>query len=117
MATNISRISSARNAIAAVDLAAIERERVQTALDVLERAVVEERIKERKKSAPEVKPPEFLRCAADYQDAPRGTQVAKRFGSGWWMKIDEGWIDESGTVMPGSHIAVAPREVVEWGAV
>ncbi|WP_291475729.1 hypothetical protein [Corynebacterium sp.] len=79
-------------------------------------AIVEARVKERERAEREkVKPPEFLRCAADYQDAPVGTKIAKRFGSGWWRKVDDGWIDESCTVMPGSHIATAPREVLKWG--
>lgn len=57
----------------------------------------------------------FLRCAADYQDAPLGTVISKRFGSGWWKKVHDAWIDENGTVMPGAHIATAPREVRKWG--
>lgn len=89
---------------------------VLSALDSLELAIVEARVNERERAEREkVTPPEFLRCAADYQDAPLGTTVEKRFGSGWWRKVADAWIDDVGTIMPGSHIAAAPREVLKWG--
>lgn len=116
MATDISRIDAARAGIMAVTFPGKEANLVLSALDSLELAIVEARVKKREMAErKKVKPPEFLRCAADYQDAPHGTEVAKRFGSGWWRKVDDGWIDESCTVMPGSHIATAPREVLKWG--
>ena len=117
MATDIGRINAAMGSILALDYQGPEKFSAHGKLIVLSRAVKKAQAENDKATAEKAKTPEFLRCAADYQDAPHGTQIAKRFGSGWWMKVDEGWIDESRTVMPGSHIAVAPREVVEWGAV
>lgn len=133
MATDIGRINAAMGGIRALDYQGRETREVLSHLGALAWAVKKdqaERVRERgydawgralekaRKNArkkAEAKTTEFLRCAADYQDAPTGTKIAKRFGSGWWMKINEGWIDESGTVMPGSHIAAAPREVLKWG--
>lgn len=103
MATDIGRINAAMGGIRALDYQGSETREVLSHLGALALAV--------KKA----KAPGSLRCAVDYQDAPNGTKVAKRFGSGWWRKIDDGWIDESCTVMPGNHIATAPREVLKWG--
>lgn len=119
MATDIGRINAAMGGIRALDYQGSETLEVLANLGSLVWTVKKdqaERDKERlKKAETRAKSPEFLRCAADYQDAPHGTKIAKRFGSGWWRKVDEGWIDESCTVMPGSHIAAAPREVLKWG--
>ena len=119
MATDIGRINAAMGGIRALDYQGTETREVLSHLGSLAWVVKKdqaERDKERlKKAESRAKAPEFLRCAADYQDAPNGTEIAKRFGSGWWRKIDDNWIDESCTVMPGSHIAAAPREVLKWG--
>lgn len=119
MATDIDLISAATARVQALDYQGPETREVLLRLGSLAWVVKKdqaERNKERLKEAEtRAKVPEFLRCAADYQDAPHGTEVAKRFGSGWWRKVDDGWIDESCTVMPGSRIATAPREVLKWG--
>ena len=119
MATDIGRINAAMGGIRALDYQGSETREVLSHLGALVWAVKQdqaERDKERlKKAEPRAETPWFLRCAADYQDAPSGTEIAKRFGSGWWRKIDNAWIDESCTVMPGSHIATAPRVVLKWG--
>lgn len=116
MATDIGRINAAMGSIRALDYKESETYEAISKLIVLLNAVECDLLKRSEESQEvEVAHPDFLRCAADYQDAPNGTKVAKRFGSGWWRKIDGGWMDESCTVMPGSHIATAPREVLKWG--
>lgn len=115
MATDIGRIKAAMGGILALDYQGPEKFSAHSKLIALSRAVKKAQAERDKATAEKVKAPEFLRCAADYQDAPYGTRVTKRFGSGWWRKVDDAWIDEKSTVMPGRHIASAPREVVEWG--
>lgn len=120
MATDIGRINAARGGIKAVDFTGKETAWVLSALDSLELAIVEARAKDRekervRKAEASMNHPDFLRCAADYQDAPYGTRVAKRFGSGWWEKYAVMWADENGVTVSDSHIAAAPRKIVKWG--
>jgi hypothetical protein len=119
MATDIGRINAAMGGIRALDYQGSETREVLSHLGALVWVVKKdqaERDKERLKKAEDLaKAPEFLRCAADYQDAPVGTKIAKRFGSGWWEKYEDVWADENGATVRDSHIAAAPRKVVKWG--
>lgn len=122
MATDNGRIKAALNSVLSVGYRGLEKEAALDALRKLDgaegrsRGAEIRREKARKKRSPDpVKTSDFLRCTADYQDAPLGTVIYKRFGSGWWRKVHDAWIDENGTVMPGAHIATAPREVRKWG--
>jgi hypothetical protein len=119
MATDEGRIKAAINSIKALDYQEYGTKQVLSHLGALLWSVRKhqaEREKDRQKApALESREQKFLRCAADYQDVPLGTVLYKRFGSGWWKKVHDAWIDENGTVMPGAHIATAPREVRKWG--
>lgn len=119
MATDEGRIKAAINSIRALDCQEYETRQVLSHLGALVWSVrkyqAEQEKDRQKESAAGSGEPKFLRCAADYQDAPLGTVIYKRFGAGWWRKVHDAWIDENGTVMPGAHIATAPREVRKWG--
>lgn len=119
METDIGRVSAACTVIKALGFYGKERDLVLSALHALERAVKDaqsERDKAwRSDSAGKTEPPDFLRRLADYQDAPLGTVVAKRYGPGWWLKHVLGWVDENGTLVHGPRLDVAQRWVVRWG--
>lgn len=107
MATDVGRVRAAIGGIHAVTVSGSEKSEALEALYRLEVAC--------KYAKTEVRRPEFLSSIADYSDAPDGTEVSKKFGPGFWKKVDGCWLDENNFATTSWSVACAERRVTKWG--
>lgn len=116
MATDIGRIGAAHVGVAAVEFDGPEKVVALRALDALELAVTQARVRERQAAYESVADrPKILNSEADYENAPLATVVEDFLTGMPYVKNWDGWRSSKNSLFPSSMMARRRRDVVKWG--